>query len=131
MLFRIARIAPLALALAFAFTAPASAATNIYLAMGTADAGSRLPSRVRGFDVLPLRQRSCRRRRRQRPPELRRRHRRLVWLQSDQPYTVNQPLTLTDRVTVYGRGPRTTTVRGAGTARVFTIAPGAEANLSG
>ena len=44
--------------------------------------------------------------------------------------TVNSALDLTDSIYIYGRGPRTTTVRSAGTSRVFTVAPGVTAFMA-
>ncbi len=132
MLFRIARIVPLALALAFAFTAQASAATNVYLAIGTGDAQVAPCQESAVFEGFTyFRCDSLRA-----AVDAANAHANsaddagdVIFLQSDSPYTVNQPLTLTERVSVYGRGPRTTTVGGAGTSRVFTVATGVEAYL--
>jgi hypothetical protein len=130
-LFRIARIAPLALALALAFTAQASAASNFYLAMGTTDSGGACQqfAVVEGFGYFRCDSVRAAVDAANAHPNAAEDPSDVVWLQSDQPYTVNQPLTLTDRVTVYGRGPRTSTIRGAG-ARVFIITPGVEAVLA-
>jgi hypothetical protein len=130
-LFRIARIAPLALALAFAFTAQASAASNLYLATGTGDSGGACQefAVVEGFTYFRCDSVRAAVDAANAHPNSANDSGDVVWLQSDQPYTVNQPLTLTDSVTVYGRGPRTSTIRGAG-ARVFVITPGVEANLA-
>ncbi len=132
MLFRIARIAPLALALAFAFTAQASAASNVYLAVGTGDAQVAPCQELAVFEGFAyFRCDSIRA-----AVDAANAHANapddggdLIYLQSDSPYTVNSPLTLTEGVTIVGRGPRTTTVRGAGTSRVFTVATGVEAYL--
>ncbi len=53
-----------------------------------------------------------------------------IYLQAAGNYVVNSSLDLTDSVTILGRGPRTTTVRGSGLSRVFTVAAGAEAILT-
>ena len=132
MLFRIARIAPLALALAFAFTAQASAASNVYLAVGTGDAQVAPCQELAVFEGFAyFRCDSVRA-----AVDAANAHANapddggdLIYLQSDSPYTVNSPLTLTEAVTIVGRGPRTTTVRGAGSSRVFTVAAGVEAYL--
>ena len=99
--------------------------------MGTADSAGPCQQMTVSAEFTYFRCDSAprRRRRRQRHPDPADDPGDIVWLQSDQPYTVSQPLNLTGRVTVYGRGPRTTTVSGAGTARVFTVAAGAEANI--
>ena len=53
-----------------------------------------------------------------------------IYLQANGPYTVAGALNLTSDVYIFGRGPRTTTVQGAGTDRIFTVPDGVQAILS-
>ena len=53
-----------------------------------------------------------------------------IFLQATGNYVVNSALDLTDSVTILGRGPRTTTVRGSGLSRVFSVAAGTQTLLS-
>jgi hypothetical protein len=53
----------------------------------------------------------------------------LIYLQAEGAYTVTQELVLTDDVSIFGRGPRKTTVGGGGTTRVFQVAAGVTATL--
>src|SRR5690349_8478678 len=47
-----------------------------------------------------------------------------VFLQVAGTYTVTSPLTLRDGTSVFGRGPRTTTIRGSGASRVVAVPAG-------
>jgi hypothetical protein len=53
----------------------------------------------------------------------------LIYLQADRPYTVASALTPTADVFIFGRGPRTTTVQGAGTDRILTVPSGVDVSL--
>ena len=128
MLFRFARIAPLTLALALICSAPAFAESNYYFVQGTGDGSACAP--IEGYTTF-LRCDGLRV-----AVDAASAHANtpddsvdLVYLQAAGEYTVSTPLALSDRIMIVGRGPRTTTVRGGGTARVFTVAAGAEAYL--
>jgi hypothetical protein len=54
----------------------------------------------------------------------------VIYLQAEGDYVVSQQLTLTDDVTIFGRGPRRTTVRGGGASRVFEVAAGITATFT-
>ncbi|HEX6024923.1 MAG TPA: choice-of-anchor Q domain-containing protein [Solirubrobacter sp.] len=129
-MYRLARIAPLALTLSLLFTAPAFAANHAYYVQGTGDPvlGTCQPfAGVPGYfrcdsvraavDAANANVNSA--------DEID-----VIFLQAAGDYTVNQQLTLSDRVAIIGRGPRTTTVRGAGTARVFSVAAGTEVTMT-
>ena len=53
----------------------------------------------------------------------------VVFLQVEGNYAVTTPLEVTDDLTLFGRGPRTTTLRGAGTARVLTVGVGVDMQI--
>jgi hypothetical protein len=54
----------------------------------------------------------------------------VILLQVEGRYVVTSELVLRGTVTILGRGPRTTEVRGSGAARVFAVEPGARATIS-
>ncbi len=129
-MYRFARIAALALTLTVICTAPALAANHAYYVQGTGDptiATCQPYTGIAGFfrcdsvraavDAANANVNSA--------DEID-----VIYLQAAGDYTVSQQLTISDRVAILGRGPRTTTVRGAGTARVFNIAAGVEATFS-
>ena len=105
MLFRLARIAPLALTLTLLCTAPALAATNVYYVQGTGDGSACVP--IEGFatyfrcDGLRVAVNAA-----SANPDSADEAGDVVYLQAAGEYTVNTPLALTDRVTIFGRRGR-------------------------
>ena len=126
-MYRLARIAPLALTLTLICAAPAFAAQNAYYVQGTGDSAIASCQPYTGltgfFRCDTVRAAVAAANANVNSAE----EIDVIYLQAAGDHTVGQQLSISDRVAIIGRGPRTTTVRGSGTARVFSIASGGSA----